>query len=201
VSTHDGLAGGTTGQRDRAALLWWRPTTSRLIDSPPVNNEDLLMPVVRCGWSNEWRLFTLLRVASLETLNEQVAALAAHGQETTAILGYRDLPSVNECSAASALWFIALWRWNDAWHRASPIDRQAYDVDVDEAFAWGHAHGVATLGRYNCSWSSSWDYFTVWRVPHDQVLDECMHRLGAQRDWRFAQSRHFIGRAGMGGGA
>ncbi len=189
LTQRDGLRPGNL-----AAIIWWRSASARRTDLAGLAPAQRLAPVLRCGWAANWDYFTVVRASSLDDLNGLAATLARCGHEMTAVLGRRDLDARQGPTGSHAVWFAALWRWNDAWHRASAAERRAYDADVDQAFTWAHNHGVATLGRYACSWSSGWDHFTVWAVPSLDLLDECMHRLGAQRDWRFAQSYHYIGR-------
>lgn len=91
------------------------------------------------------------------------------------------------------LGFFALWRQTDAYYNADPESWTRSDRAVREAFAYARGQGVHILGRYDCRWSTEWDYFTFWRVPSFEVLEAAMDRLEPAGDFWFADSRHIIG--------
>jgi len=96
-------------------------------------------------------------------------------------------------SGAPPIGFFALWRMTAACRRADPDAWDRLDRRVRGVFESARGEGVRMLGRYDCRWSSAWDYFTFWQVPGFEKLEAIMDRLEPAGDFWFAESRHIIG--------
>ena len=91
------------------------------------------------------------------------------------------------------LGFFALWRQTDAFYRAEPEEWKESNRAVRSVFTAARAQGVRILGRYDCRWSTRWDYFTFWLLPNFETLERTMDQLEPAGDFKFADSRHIIG--------
>ena len=91
------------------------------------------------------------------------------------------------------LGFFALWRQTDAFYRAGREEWKESNRAVRSVFTAARAQGVRILGRYDCRWSTRWDYFTFWLLPNLETLERTMDQLEPAGDFKFADSRHIIG--------
>lgn len=168
--------------------------------------EDILNPGttgVTCfdaSWAGPPMLFGIIEAPSLAAAMAGLAELENAGWgsvlRTQWIVGVRDLPAIpGERSGAvpSKVGFLALWNWNDAWHRATDAKRRAYDGECDVAFEFDRRAGINMSGRHACAWSSEWDHFSVWEVPGIEVVDKAMRVHERVKDFMFTTSRHVIG--------
>ena len=154
-------------------------------------------------WSEpfgETAAFGLFEAPDLTEAHRGISQLveAGWGQmfgRTQWIVGPRDLPpSLGEGPFDRCLGFLALWDWNDAWHRATPPERAVYDRDCDVAFAYDVELGIDIFGRFDTAATSDWDHAALWDVPDLLTLTEAMHGHEIQDDFMFTTSYHLIGR-------
>ena len=116
-------------------------------------------------------------------------------KRTQWIVGPRDIPpSLGDGPFDQGLGFLALWDWNDAWHRASTDERAAYDLDCDVAFEYDVELGCDIFGRFDVGATSDWDHAALWEVPDLHTLTKAMHGHEIQDDFMFTTSYHLIGR-------
>jgi hypothetical protein len=90
--------------------------------------------------------------------------------------------------------FVALWKWNDAWQRASKAQRAEYDIECDVAFAADLGAGINIAGRHRLDWASPWHHLGVWESPTYAAIDTAMCEHERVADFKFTTSRHYIGR-------
>ena len=144
--------------------------------------------------------FGLFEAPDLSEAHRGISELveAGWGQtfgQTQWIVGPRDLPpSLGDGPFEEGLGFLALWDWNDAWHRATPQERAVYDRDCDVAFEYDVELGCDIFGRFDTSGASDWDHAALWEVPNLLTLTEAMHGHEIQDDFMFTTSYHLIGR-------
>ncbi len=144
--------------------------------------------------------FGLFEAPGLDEAHRGISELVNAGWgwmfgRTQWIVGLRDLPpSLGEGPFERGLGFLALWDWNDAWHRATPEERAVYDRDCDVAFAYDVELGIDIFGRFDTAGTSDWDHAALWEVPDLLTLTEAMHGHEIQDDFMFTTSYHLIGR-------
>lgn len=159
-----------------------------------------------CRWSTAEQYFTFWLCPSMDVLEQAMDELERAGDfkfaDSEHIIGVPmdDNDMLDEGPLAEGgpdeerpVGFFALWRQTDSYYNADPDDWAASDAAVREAFDYAREQGVHILGRYDCRWSSAWEYFTFWRVPNFRVLEVAMDRLQPAGDFWFAESRHIIG--------
>lgn len=95
--------------------------------------------------------------------------------------------------ANNPIGFFALWLNKDSEYHADLADEQKTSSKIEAAFQWAREHGVQMYGRFGSRWSGERQYFTFWRCPNLEILDETMDRLSAAGDFKFADSEHIIG--------
>lgn len=154
-------------------------------------------------WSEPFQTtaaFGLFEAPGLREAHRGISALVQAGWgrmfgRTQWIVGPRDLPpSLGEGPFEQGLGFLALWDWNDAWHRATPEERAVYDRDCDVAFAYDVELGIDIFGRFDTAGTSDWDHAALWEAPDLLILTEAMHGHEIQDDFMFTTSYHLIGR-------
>ncbi len=168
--------------------------------------EDMLNPGatgVACfdaSWAGRPMLFGIIEAPSLPAAIAGLAELENAGWgsilRTQWIVGVRDLPAVpgdRSGAVPSKVGFLALWNWNDGWHRATHAERRAYDAECDVAFEFDRQAGMNMSGRHVCAWSSGWDHFSLWEAPDFDVVDRAMRVHERVKDFMFTTSRHVIG--------
>lgn len=159
-----------------------------------------------CRWSSESQYFTFWLCPNLDALQATMDDLERAGDfkfaDSEHIIGMRmsDVEMTDEQSLSPAgrqvdcpLGFFAIWRRKDDYYRASPEEWESSDRAVRQVFNHARTLGVHMLGRYDCRWSTNWDYFTFWQVPSFQVLQSVISQLEQAPDFKFADSRHVIG--------
>ncbi len=152
------------------------------------------------GPYHEPGFFGCFEAPSLEAALLGVGRLMTSGWRglgrTEWFIGSRDLPPVpSRRRSRNVLGFLALWRWNDAWHAASAAERAAYDADCDVAFRFDSEQGVDQVGRFAMSVTSGWDHAALWELPDLETLATCMFAHERARDFMFTTSRHYVGKA------
>jgi len=90
--------------------------------------------------------------------------------------------------------FFALWEWNDAWQKATPAERVAYDLECDEAFTADVDSGVSIAGRHRLDAQSPWHHLGIWDPPSFEHIEEGMQVHEKVADFKFTTSRHYVGR-------
>lgn len=158
------------------------------------------LTVYEMGPYHEPGLFGCFEAPSLESAFVGVGELLRSGWSrlgrTEWLIGPRDLPPVQALGHCDGrLGFLALWRWNDAWHAASAAERAAYDADCDLAFRFDSEQGVDQLGRFVTAVTSGWDHVALWELRDLETLASCMLAHERARDFMFTTSRHYVGRA------
>lgn len=157
----------------------------------------------RVYWSSAFRnidLFGIFEAPSLAGAFEGVSRLRLRGwdvlfETTEWLIGPRDLPpDLGEGPHNGGLGFLALWDWNDAWHKAAPEERARYDAECDVAFTYDVTLGIDLFGRFACGALGGWDHAALWEVPNLDVLTTAMGAHETQADFMFTTSSHFIGR-------
>ena len=154
-------------------------------------------------WSepfHEAAAFGLFEAPSLDEAHCGITELMEAGwgqmfERTQWIVGPRDIPpSLGDGPFDQGLGFLALWDWNDAWHRASTDERAAYDRDCDVAFEYDVELGCDIFGRFDVGATSDWDHAALWEMPNLLTLTRAMHGHEIQDDFMFTTSYHLIGR-------
>jgi len=144
--------------------------------------------------------FGLLEAPDLRAIEDGIARLQASSwnrafERTQWLVGQRDqAPSLSKEAREADLGFLALWDWNDAWHKATPDERTSYDAECDVAFDFDTAIGCDIFGRFDMGGYSGWDHAALWEVPNLAALTKAMDAHEAQRDFMYTTSSHFIGR-------
>jgi hypothetical protein len=159
-----------------------------------------------CRWSSERQYFTFWLCPNLESLEATMDDLERAGDfkfadsEHIIGIGMHDVEMTDQDLSTPAgnqvdlpFGFFAIWRRKDDYYHASPEESQDSDRAVRKVFDQARALGVRMLGRYDCRWSTHWDYFTFWEVPSFEVLQTVMDRLEQAPDFKFAESRHVLG--------
>jgi hypothetical protein len=158
-------------------------------------------------WSSERQYFTFWLCPTLTALELTLDNLERAGDfkfaDSEHVIGVRlDDPEMTDKAYLDRLeggdsdlplGFFALWRQTDGYYRADPGDWQTSNRAVRAVFKEAQNQGVRMFGRYDCRWSSRWDYFTFWLVPSLETLEMTMERLEPAGDFKFADSRHIIG--------
>ena len=158
-------------------------------------------------WSGERQYFTFWLCPSLESLELTIDDLERAGDfkfaDSEHVIGVRlvDPEMTDELNGLTLdggnpnlpLGFFALWRQTDTYYRASSEEWTVSNRAIRTIFNDARDQGVRMLGRYNCRWSTQWDYFTFWMVPSLETLEGIMDRLEPAGDFKFADSRHIIG--------
>jgi hypothetical protein len=152
------------------------------------------------SWADGSLLFGIIEAPNLSAAVAGLAELDNAGWSsvlrTQWIVGIRDLPAVpgeRSRGVPSQIGFLALWNWNDGWHRATQAERRSYDAECDVAFEYDRRSGINMSGRHVSAWSSEWDNFSVWEVPGIEVVDRAMRVHERVKDFMFTTSRHVIG--------
>lgn len=159
-----------------------------------------------CRWSTTRQYFTFWLSPSFEALEQTMDDLESAADfkfaDSEHIIGTRmgDADMVDERYLPKGgpdeerqLGFFAMWRRTDTFYNVDEETWKASDKAVREAFGFARNAGARMLGRYDCRWSTEWEYFTFWQVPSLEVLEATMERLEPAGDFRFAESRHFVG--------
>jgi hypothetical protein len=157
-------------------------------------------------WSSERQYFTFWICPNLTALEITMDDLERAGDfkfaDSEHIIGVRlhDLEMTDEAyldldggDVNLPLGFFALWRQTDAFYRAGPEEWTESNRAVRSVFKVARAQGVRILGRFDCRWSTAWDYFTFWLLPSLETLEGIMDQLEPAGDFKFADSRHIIG--------
>jgi hypothetical protein len=161
-------------------------------------------------WSTERQYFTFWRCPNLESLEETISRLEYAGDfkfaDSEHIIGIQmgDADMTDESALAEPvqvrpedprpIGFFALWNLKESYYR----DREEWDrsnVSVREVFHRARERGVKMYGLYNCRWSTRWEFFTFWIVPDLETLESVMAELEPVGDFKYADSRHIVGRA------
>ncbi|WP_251977176.1 hypothetical protein [Salinicola avicenniae] len=90
--------------------------------------------------------------------------------------------------------FIALWEWNDPWCEATPAERDAYDLECDEAFQGDLDHSVNITGRSRLDVGHHWHHIGYWEIPDPDTADSAIRGHERVADFKFTTSRHIVGR-------
>lgn len=159
-----------------------------------------------CRWSGKWQYFTFWLCPDFNVLERTIDDLEAAGDfkfaDSEHIIGFpmSDADMVDERTLVEAggdderpLGFFAMWRRTPSYYGAGREAWEASDKAVRAAFKFARDNGVRMLGRYDCRWSTAWEYFTFWQVPSLEVLEATMERLEPAGDFMFAESRHIVG--------
>ncbi len=159
-----------------------------------------------CRWSTENQYFTFWLSPSFEVLEHVMDKLESAGDfkfaESQHILGFpmHDEDMIDKAylpeggpDAERPIGFFAMWRRTDAYYNAGKDAWDLSDKGVRDAFEYARVNGVRMLGRYDCRWSTEWEYFTFWQVPNLEVLEATMEQLESAGDFWFAESHHIIG--------
>lgn len=157
-------------------------------------------------WSSDRQYFTFWTCPNFEALQATIEELEQAGDfkfaDSEHIIGTRladiemtdaDSLGMDDPGEGCPLAFFALWRLKATYYHATPEEWASSDRAVREVFTKARTLGVRMLGRYDCRWSSDWEYFAFWLVPSFEVLQEVMEDLDPVGDWMFADSRHVIG--------
>jgi len=165
-----------------------------------------MFPRYGCRWSSERQYFTFWICPDLSSLESSMDDLERAGDfkfaDSEHIIGIRvpDAEMTDEDYLVPRpdyeglpIAFFAIWRRTEAFHRSDGQIQGTIDRNVRQVFRTARAQGVRMLGRYDCRWSSSWDYFTFWLLPSLETLEVIMERLEAVGDFWHAESRHMIG--------
>lgn len=159
-----------------------------------------------CRWSTERKTFTFWTCPNLEVLDRAMNALEKAGDfkfaESYHLIG-ASLPQTQYLDGKLADFengkreleyaFAALWRWRPSYYTAPVQEKVEYNQAVDKAFFAARNKGVQMLGQFNCRFSSNWDVFTLWLSPNFSIIEEAMEDLEEAGDFKFAESRHFVG--------
>ncbi|MGB6681381.1 MAG: hypothetical protein WBF08_08700, partial [Candidatus Bathyarchaeia archaeon] len=89
--------------------------------------------------------------------------------------------------------FIALWKRTNSFYLAQPNEISKSSQAVTEVFDNARQLGVLTFGRFECRWSSQWNYFTFWLAPNFEVLESVFEDLERVGDFYYADPKHGIG--------
>ncbi|HBY93136.1 MAG: hypothetical protein M5U01_35245 [Ardenticatenaceae bacterium] len=157
-----------------------------------------------CRWSSAEQYFTFWLCPNLEALEATIDDLERAGDfkfaDSEHIIGIRmdDPGMIDEAVLATVetephVGFFAIWRRKDSYYRANPETWTTLDRAVHDVFDIARARGVRMLGRYDCRWSTDWEYFTFWLVPDLERLEGIIDKLERAGDFFFADSRHVIG--------
>ncbi len=157
-------------------------------------------------WSSERQYFTFWNCPNLSALEMTIDDLERAGDfkfaDSVHVLGLRLLdPGMTDETyfeldggdPDAPLGLFAVWRQTDGCYRAGPEGWSESDRAVRSVFNDARAQGVRMFGRYDCRWSTQWDYFTFWLVPSLETLEGIMDQLEPVGDFKFADSRHIIG--------
>jgi hypothetical protein len=165
-----------------------------------------MFPRYGCRWSAERQYFTFWvcpDMPSLEaTMDDLEKACDFKFADSEHIIGVQ-LPDVEmtdeDYLVPGAAYerlpiaLFAIWRRTDAYHRSGGEAWRNLNRNVRQVFDKARAQGVRMLGRYDCRWSSAWDYFTFWLAPSFEVLENIIEQLEPAGDFWYADSRHIIG--------
>jgi hypothetical protein len=157
-------------------------------------------------WSGERQYFTFWTSPNFEALQATIDDLEKAGDfkfaDSEHIIGSR-LPDpdmtddasleLNGPDEACPFGFFALWRQTGAYYHGTPEEWESSNRAVRDVFNRARGMGVRMFGRYDCRWSSAWDYFTFWLAPSFEVVQQIMEELDPAADWKFADSRHIFG--------
>lgn len=157
-------------------------------------------------WSGERQYFTFWTSPSFEALQATMEDLEQAGDfkfaDSEHVIGVRlaDPEMTDDASLQLAgpddgcpYGFFALWRQTSTFYHAPEQEWDGSNRAVRAVFKRARALGVHMFGRYDCRWSSSWDYFTFWLAPSFEILQQVMEELEPAADWKFAESRHSLG--------
>jgi len=89
--------------------------------------------------------------------------------------------------------FVAFWRNTPCEYCASPSEELGTSARIQSAFRAGDRRGIVRQGVYQCRWGSAWQYFTFWLSPNWEALASTIADLEVAGDFKFADSRHFVG--------
>jgi hypothetical protein len=172
----------------------WKTSLGELVGGDGVPTVYLTGPYHEPGF------FGAFEAPGLAAALRGVAHLEKAGWSRVAVtqwlLGPRDLPPVPaRARNREPLGFLALWRWNDAWHAAGLEERAAYDAECDRAFGTDTRLGADQAGRFATAMTSSWDQAALWEVADLETLEQCMRAHEDVGDFMFTTSRHYVGRA------
>lgn len=90
--------------------------------------------------------------------------------------------------------FMALWEWNDDWCKATPAERNEYDLECDIAFKGDLDHEVNISGRMRLDIAHRWHHLGYWEIAGPDVADRAIRGHEDVADFKFTTSRHIIGR-------
>lgn len=159
-----------------------------------------------CRWGAERKTFTFWRCPDFHVLEKAMDNLEKAGDfkfaESEHRVGIEVLNSSQSDDSISSFEdgtrelpfaFVAFWKWKDSYFRATQEEKANYSENVDKVFMQAKSKGIHTLGKYHCTFSSKWDYFTFWLSPSFEALEEIIDSLEIAGDFKFAESRHLIG--------
>lgn len=153
------------------------------------------------GAAHDVDIVGVFEAPSLQAATEGTIRLGQAGWDalfsTQWLLGHREFDPVPSPATAGfdKPWgFLALWRWNDAWQRASADERREYDAHCDVAFASDVAAGIDIAGRHRLDATSPWHHLGVWEAPSFDTVDAAMREHDRVADFKFTTSRHYLGR-------
>lgn len=159
-----------------------------------------------CRWSAERQYFTFWICPDLVTLEATMDELEQAGDfkfaDSEHIIGVLMSDAVmtdekyvmrDTADPTLPLGFFAIWRQTDSFYHAGSGVWTASDQAVRGVFDQARKRGVCMLGRYDCRWSTQWEYFTFWLAPDLETMEAIMDELEAVGDFWFADSWHIIG--------
>lgn len=153
-----------------------------------------------CRWSTPWQYFAFWTAPSVAAIEDAIDDLEHAGDfkfaDSHHYLGLAmedpEMTRTDRDGISRALGFCALWRRGSAYYR-DPGQWAASDREIRRIFSDARAVGVEMYGRFDCRWSSAWEYFTFWRVPSYDALEAAVERLEPAGDFKFADSFHLLG--------
>ncbi|CAN5545191.1 hypothetical protein BH10ACT9_BH10ACT9_19830 [soil metagenome] len=173
----------------------WRTSVAEMFSA------DSDVTVYQAGFAHDVDIVGAFEAPGLEQAHAGIDNLELAGWneilETSWIVGRREfipVPSPLGRNPDSPWAFFALWEWNDAWQRATPAERAAYDIECDEAFSSDVGSGISIAGRHRLDPTSSWHHLGIWEVPDLKLLDHAMAMHEKVADFKFTTSQHYIGR-------
>ncbi|MET3600932.1 hypothetical protein [Martelella mangrovi] len=116
--------------------------------------------------------------------------------KTEWMIGLREFaPVFGKGAHADRQWaFLALWEWNDQWCEASVDERNAYDLECDEAFKGDLDHEVNISGRMRLDIAHHWHHLGYWEIAGPDIADSAIRGHERVADFKFTTSRHIVGR-------
>jgi hypothetical protein len=159
-----------------------------------------------CRWSTERQYLTFWTCPSLLHLEATMDALERVGDfkfaDSEHIIGIRvpdaemtdeEYLAAGEPHLGCPVALFVMWRRTDAYYRATPEVQTAYARSVRQVLRFTRNQGVRLLGRYDCRWSTGWDFFTFWLAPSLTTIEATIHQLERAGHYQFADSRYVIG--------